>query len=62
MSAIIEEALREKLRAFQTGEKRTPYTAVTFKGRGLQPGVDLEDSADLLERMEATTEDPRAPL
>jgi hypothetical protein len=24
----------------------------TFRGRGLQPGVDLDDSAGLLDRME----------
>lgn len=51
LTALFEEALREKLaRAVERGVgpvARLP----TFRGRGVQPGVDLHRSADLAERM-----------
>lgn len=52
LTALFEEALREKLS--RGGEARGLERAVTlptFRGRGLQPGVDLHCSADLEERM-----------
>ncbi|MCF6335042.1 MAG: hypothetical protein L3J12_04815 [Spirochaetales bacterium] len=52
LTAVIEEALREKL--FSKREKTEPAAdrIVTFKGEGLLPGVDLDDSAALHELME----------
>jgi hypothetical protein len=53
LGAVVEDLLREALlrrrapRAPQ-GRLRLP----TFRGKGVRPGVDLDDSAGLLERME----------
>lgn len=52
MTALVEEALREKLARLGTGTERPPYRATTFRGDGLQAGVDLDDSAALLDRLE----------
>ena len=49
---ILEEALRELLARKAEVGKRPPVHLPTFKGEGLQPGVDLNDSAALLELME----------
>ena len=53
LTQVIEEALRLALaRPDQTGlPARTTLT--TVGGGGLQPGVDLDDSAALLGRMES---------
>jgi hypothetical protein len=52
LTAVIEEALRASL-----GRRRSiPATArielPTYTGRGLQPGVDLDDSAALMDLMD----------
>ena len=52
LTAVIEEALRESL-----GRRRSLSASVrielpTYTGRGLQPGVDLDDSAALTDLME----------
>ena len=51
-TAVIHQALRELLarRTRAVGQKRTPLPS--FNGRGLQPGVDLDDTAALLELMD----------
>jgi hypothetical protein len=51
-TALTNQALRELLarRSGLAGQERTPLTS--FGGRGLQPGVELDDSAALLELME----------
>jgi len=51
-TAVIHRALRELLarRSQMAGQERVPLPR--FSGRGLQPGVDLDDSAALLELME----------
>ena len=51
LKAIIEESLRESL-VRRGRPRREPVKLVTFGGSGLQPGVDLDDSAALLELME----------
>jgi hypothetical protein len=54
VTAIVEAALREKLRRRHpdaTRRKKVPLP--TFRGRGLMPGIDLDDSASLLDLMEA---------
>ena len=51
LTAVIEDALREAL-ARQRARRTRPRVALpTFKGQGLQPGVDLDDSAGLLDIM-----------
>ena len=51
LTAMLDQALREILarQERRPQEGRTPLP--TFKGRGLQPGVDLDDSASLLDLM-----------
>ncbi|MCI0519206.1 MAG: DUF2191 domain-containing protein [Chloroflexi bacterium] len=54
LSAVIEDALRELLSRDETRGEREIVRLVTFKGQGLLPGVDLDDSSGLLERMKET--------
>ncbi len=54
LTAVIEDALREVLVRRSERAKRRPVRLPTFGGEGLQPGVDLDDSAALLDLMEGT--------
>jgi len=53
LTRVIEDALRMKLARQKVRRKSPPLRLPTTKGRGLLPGVDLDDSSALLERMEA---------
>ncbi len=51
LTEVIEDALRETLnRQGRTAQRIVELP--TFRGGGLQPGVDLDDSAALLELMD----------
>lgn len=53
LTAILEEALREWLERQRKGRRRARVDLpVSGASGGVRPGVDLDDSADLLERME----------
>jgi len=53
LTAILEEALREWLDRQRKGERRAQVDLpVSGASGGVRPGVDLDDTADLLERME----------
>jgi hypothetical protein len=52
LKALVEEALRERLHARVEG-RHASIPLPTFSGDGLQAGVDLTDSAALLETMDA---------
>ena len=52
LTSVIEDALREMLARQRKTEERTPVRLTTASGGGLQPGVDLDDSAALLSLME----------
>lgn len=53
LTAILEEALREWLDRQRNRHRREPADLPVSGSRGgVRPGVDLDDSADLLERME----------
>ena len=54
LKSIIEDALRESFSRERDIPQREPVCLITFKGNGLLPGVDLDDSAALLDLMEAT--------
>ena len=54
LTAVIEDALRETLARYQSRRARARVTLPTFKGRGLRPGVDLDDSGGLLEIMDGS--------
>jgi hypothetical protein len=51
LTAVIEDALRRAL-VSGTDSQREDVVLPTFRGNGLQPGVDLDDSASLLDLME----------
>jgi hypothetical protein len=52
LAKYIESAVREKL-AEDSGEAPPPYRPLqTFRGSGTQPGIDLNDSAHLIEIMD----------
>ncbi len=52
LTAVVEDSLREALSRRARSKRRSRVKLPTFGGRGLQAGVDLDDSASLLERME----------
>jgi len=52
LTAVIEDALRETIARSRHRRGRSRVVLPTFKGAGLRPGVDLDDSAGLLETME----------
>ena len=56
LAAVIEDALRESLARQRRASKREPVRLITAGGSGLRPGVDLDDSASLLDVMEGPDE------
>ncbi len=53
LTALIEDALRQELQRRPSTGQRPRVKFRTFKATGLRPGVALEDSASLLDTMEA---------
>ena len=51
MTQVIEDALRAAVARERSAAPRT-VTIVTVTGDGLQPGVDLDDTSALLDRMD----------
>lgn len=52
LTAVIDDALRQLLaRAAAPRGPRQPVQLVTFRGAGVRPGVDLDDSAALADLM-----------
>jgi hypothetical protein len=53
LTQVLEDALRESVvRSRLAGNEGRSVELPTFSGRGLQPGVDLDSSAALLELMD----------
>lgn len=52
LNAVIEDALRQALAQSHRPASRTPAELTTFRGEGLQPGIDLDNSTALLDAME----------
>ena len=52
LTTIIEDSLRLALARCEPSPHRSKFRFPTFKGGGLQPHVDLDDTAALLDRME----------
>lgn len=52
LTSIIEDAVREVLARRKKKAVRTPVKLPTFKGWGLRPGIDLNDTASLIDKME----------
>ena len=53
LTVVIEDALRERLARRRAGSHPEPVSLTTVGGKGLQPGVDLDDSAALRDVMDA---------
>jgi len=54
LTAVIEDALRASLQRSHSRPERPIPVFRPVRHSGLQPGVDLSDSADLLDLMEGT--------
>ena len=54
LTAVIEDALRETLARQRSRQDRPRVALPTFRGNGLQPGVDLDDTAGLLDTMDGS--------
>ncbi|MCC6607762.1 MAG: ribbon-helix-helix protein, CopG family [Anaerolineae bacterium] len=52
LTAVIEDSLRETLARQEENNQRESVKLPVFAGQGLQPGVNLDDSAALLDLME----------
>jgi Arc/MetJ family transcription regulator len=52
LNDLIEDAVRSALAARPAATRVSEPDLPTYRGRGLQAGVDLDDSAALLDRME----------
>ena len=51
LTSVVEEALHEALARRNAPAPRRPLRLPTVRGSGLLPGVDLDDSAALLDRI-----------
>ena len=51
LTSVLEDALRETLARRRARLKIKPVRLKTVKGDGVRPGVDLDDSAALLDAM-----------
>ena len=51
-TAIVEDALREKLMNRPVYKKKTIIKLKTVKGNGINTGIDLDDTASLIDMME----------
>ena len=56
LTAVLEDALRESLSRKRSAAQREPVRLPTFNGKGLLPGVDLDDSAALVDLMESSND------
>ena len=52
LTKLLEQSLRETLNRRKRQQGRKPVKLKTVKGDGLQPGIDLDDTAALLEIMD----------
>lgn len=52
LGQVVDDALRVLFQRGDRASSRGPVELPTFRGTGLQPGVDLDDSAALLDLME----------
>lgn len=53
LTALIEEALRERLSRRNPRKKSSVWKMKTYGSGGVLPGVDLDDSAALLDLMDS---------
>jgi hypothetical protein len=53
LTSILEDALREMLARRRARARTKPVRLKTVTGSGVRPGVDLDDTASLLDLMES---------
>lgn len=53
LTAVIEDALRQALARRRDSAEQKPVRLKTVGGNGPQPGVDLDNTAELLDMMES---------
>ena len=53
LAEVVEDALRQSLFRVTEPPRRLRTRLVTFRGRGVQPGVDLDSASQLLDLMES---------
>ena len=53
LTSVLEDALRETLARRCARDKRAPVRLKVVRGSGVLPGVDLDDTAALLDLMES---------
>jgi hypothetical protein len=58
LTKLIEDSIREALARRQASVGRKRVILGAFKGHGLRPGVDLDDSAALLDLMDRSDAAP----
>ena len=51
LTAVLEQALRELLARRRAAVRAVPIRLKTFRGSGVRPGVDLDNSAALFDLM-----------
>ena len=54
LTAFVADAVREALARRARAREQPPVHLTTFRGSGLQPGVDLDDSAALQDLVDGT--------
>jgi hypothetical protein len=52
LSVLIEDSLRAARARWESAHRRKRFWMITFGGEGTHPGIDLDNSASLLDRME----------
>lgn len=57
ITAFLEDAVRVALVDQSRASSRPAYRVQPFAGRGLQPGVDLDDSSALMDLMDLDARD-----
>jgi len=57
LTAVIEDALREVLSRRRRGRSKRPVRLTIVGGRGVNPGIDLDDTASLLDAMDSRDSD-----
>ena len=58
LNQVVEEALRETLARRRDSSKRPYITLRTFKGTGVRPGVDIDNSASLWDLLDGLDDSP----
>ena len=58
LGELVSEGLRTVLGRRGKSDRQPHASLVTFKGSGVLPGIDLDDSQELLARMESSDASP----